>query len=107
MNNLKLLKDRNNRIKLSEFIREDLMKLKSGLISTFKLFIKISIFTAIGVGFFLLSFLIIRHISFSVSHKQNLKIAEFVSFFTALLFIVAESFIFIRFTEYFNRLRRQ
>lgn len=107
MNNLELLKDRNNRIKLYEFIRKDLIKFKSGIISALKLSIKISIFTAIGVGFFLLSFLIIRHISFSVSRKQNLEIVEFVSFFTALLFIMAESFIFIRFTEYLNRLRRQ
>ena len=107
MNNYELLKDRNNRIKLYEFIKEDLINLKLSIIYILKIVIKIIIFAAISELAFYLLFLAISHIPFSTNYKDKYEAAApLIAFFLTLFIITTGTLTFIRLKEHINKLKK-
>ena len=106
MNNYELLKDRNNRIKLYEFIKEDLIRLKSSIIYILKIVIKIIIFAVISELAFYLLFLAISHIPFYTNYKDNYEAALLIAFFLTLFIITTGTLTFIKLKEHIHILKK-
>ncbi|MHB1664968.1 MAG: hypothetical protein ACYCT7_06880 [bacterium] len=105
MNNIELLKNKDNRKELLNFIKEDLLKLKSFIVYVLKLSIKIFIAIVLAEGVLLLLFSGFSHIVFSENQKNNSETAILIAFIITMALIVASVLIFIRFKEHFKRLK--